>query len=77
MRRRDDFVGDFVRQFATLPIAAIRKVLPFQLRQLDSLFRPNCIDMRMGQVSQPQIRPDRFWNIQHGVAGPVPGRKDT
>ena len=46
--------------------------LPFQFLQLDTLPGPDRRHVRMSKIEQSEVRPDRFRNVAHHVAGGIP-----
>src|SRR5712692_10491937 len=66
-----------IRQLSFDLEAAIVMAIPFQNRELDSLLGPDSRHMRMGEIRQTQVGPNRFRHVDDYIAGVVPGTEDA
>ena len=69
LRLDHSFELDPIRQHSLHSQHAIRQLFPLLSGQGDSLFRPDSRDMRVCQIGQAQIRPDRLGDVSHHIAG--------
>lgn len=70
-------IGEAVGEFAFEVQNTGFITLPFQRGQGNLLCRPDGINMRVGEVSQPKVRPERFRQIDHDVTAVVPRSEDA
>ena len=69
--------GNAVRQSALVGERAVGVPRPFERRQLDALFIPNGVDVRVRKIGEPKVGPERLRHIDDHVADGVPRREDA
>ena len=68
---------DAVRQASLHAQRSVGVAFPLERFQGHALLGPHRVDVRVGQIGQPQVRPDRLGHIDHEVAGVIPRRENA
>ena len=76
-RMREGAEADAVGEGSLHFVIAVLQAGPFKMREEDVLAGPNGGDMRVGEVGEAKVGPDRFGNISDDVAVFIPGSKDA